>query len=125
MSFQIADLLLMVGRVLLGGLFVLGGVHHFFQLDFLTKMMTARGVPLAKLTLIVGSVFQAIAGLLLMLGLYVAPAALGLVVFTVIASVMFLNYWDMQGEPREAMKNVWKSNIAIIGGLFVAAAQAM
>lgn len=125
MPFDIADLLLTVGRILLGGLFVLGGVHHFFQLEFLTKMMTARGVPLARLTLIVGSVFQAVAGLLLILGFYVAPAALGLAVFTVIASIMFLNFWDMQGEAREAMKNVWKSNIAIIGGLFVAAAQAM
>ena len=47
MPFEIADIVMIAGRVLLGGLFVLGGVQHFFQLEFLTKMMTARGVPLA------------------------------------------------------------------------------
>jgi putative oxidoreductase len=125
MQIELADGLLVVGRLLLGGLFVAGGVHHFFLVPVLTGMIEKRGVPFPKLVLLAGSLFQIVCGALLMLGLYVVPAALGLVVFTVAASVMLLNFWDMQGEHRETAKNTWKSNVAIVGGLLVAAAQAI
>jgi putative oxidoreductase len=119
-----SEILLIVGRVLLGGLFVVGGTHHFFSLPGITAAMTARGVPAARLVLIVGSVFQIVAGLLLMLGLCVAWASLGLVLFTLIASVMLLNFWDQQGAAREAARTGFQTNLAIIGGLLIAAAQA-
>lgn len=49
MDSEISYLLLAVGRVLLGGLFVAGGVHHFFDLPAVTGMMKARGVPEPRL----------------------------------------------------------------------------
>jgi putative oxidoreductase len=125
MDVEIGRVLLIVGRLLLGGLFVYGGVHHLFTIPAITEAMIARGVPAARLVLLAGSAFQFIAGLLLMIGVFVAPAALGLVVFTVAASIMLLNFWDMEGPAREAAKNVWQSNLAIIGGLLIAAAHAI
>jgi len=119
-----SQILLIVGRVLLGGLFVYGGAHHFFTMPAITSAMEARGVPAARLVLIGGSVFQIVAGLLLMLGMYAGWAALGLVLFTLIASIMFLNFWDAEGPAREASRQGFQTNIAIIGGLLIAAAQA-
>jgi uncharacterized membrane protein YphA (DoxX/SURF4 family) len=43
---------------LLGGLFVFGGVEHFFILPLLTGIMAARGVPAARAVLIFGSLWQ-------------------------------------------------------------------
>ena len=114
-----------VGRLLLGGLFVVGGVHHFFGLSGLTQFMSARGVPAAKLVLIVGSVFQAVAGLALIVGLHAFWAAIGLVAFTLIASAIFLNFWSHQGEARANAIKGWQSNLAIVGGLLIAAAHAL
>jgi putative oxidoreductase len=121
----IDQILLAAGRLLLGGLFVFGGVHHLFTMPAILEAMTARGVPAPRLVLLAGSAFQFVAGLLLVLGIWVAPAALGLVVFTIAASVMLLNFWDLEGPAREAARNVWQSNLAIIGGLLIAAAQAI
>jgi putative oxidoreductase len=121
---EIAPLLLAVGRVLLGGLFVYGGVHHFFLIKPVSEMIAARGVPCPRFVLIAGSVFQAVAGAALMLGLFVPVAAAGLVLFTLAASVMLLNFWDMEGQARDNTLNVWMSNIAIVGGLLIAAATA-
>lgn len=121
----LAFTMLVVGRLLLGGLFVAGGIHHFFVIVPITDAIEARGVPFAKWVLIAGSLFQIAAGLLLMLGLCVVPAAFGLIIFTLAASVMLLNFWDMQETARDSAINSWKSNIAIIGGLLVAAASAM
>lgn len=121
----LAFTMLVVGRLLLGGLFVAGGIHHFFVIVPITDAIEARGVPFAKSVLIAGSLFQIAAGLLLMLGLCVVPAAFGLIIFTLAASVMLLNFWDMQETARDSAINSWKSNMAIIGGLLVAAASAM
>ena len=115
--------LLIAGRVLLGGVFVVAGTHHFFILPGVTAAMKARGVPAARLVLITGSVFQIVAGLLLVLGAYTMWASLGLVLFTVIASIMLLNFWDMEGAARESAWNGFQANMAIIGGLLIAAAQ--
>jgi len=125
MDVEIGRVLLVVGRLLLGGLFVFGGVHHLFIIPAIMEAMIARGVPAARLVLLAGSAFQFVAGLLLMIGVFVAPAALGLVVFTLAASIMLLNFWDMEGPAREAARNVWQSNLAIIGGLLIAAAHAI
>lgn len=120
-----ATSLTVLGRLLLGGLYVVGGVQHFFILPGLSGALAARGVPMARLSLIAASAFQILAGLLLMLGLWVAPAAIGLVVFTVIASYLMLNFWDLEGPARDGAKKAVQANLAIIGGLLIAAAQAL
>lgn len=120
-----AFMMLVVGRLLLGGLYVAGGIHHFFVIVPLTDAIEARGIPFAKGVLLSGSLFQIVAGLLLMLGLFVTAAAFGLIAFTLAATVMLLNFWDMQGTARDNAINTWKTNMAIIGGLLIAAAGGM
>jgi putative oxidoreductase len=90
MQVQPQEILLVVGRLLLGGLFVGGGIRHFFLIPVVSQAMAERGVPAPKIVLILGTVFQIVAGLLVMLGILVPVAALGLVIFTVAASVMLL-----------------------------------
>lgn len=116
---------IVLGRFLLGGLFVLGGIKHFFALDPITGALRARGVPAPRFVLIAGSLFQIVAGAALMAGGLVTWAALGLVVFTILASLMLVNFWSLEkGPPRENLQNIFFSNLAIIGGLLVAAGTA-
>jgi len=122
---DLAPALMVVGRVLLGVLFVAGGIRHLTIFAEIGQVMQKRGVPFPRLILGAGTAFQIAAGALLMLGILVVPAVLGLTIFTIAASVMMLNFWDMEGEPRAAAFNNWLSNIGIIGGLFVAAAQSL
>jgi putative oxidoreductase len=114
--------LLVLGRFLLGGLFVYGGVHHFFIMSPLTSAISARGIPAPRLVLIAGSVFQIIFGALFILGIYVAASAFCLIAFTIVASIMLLNFWDMEGQMRQVAKTAWQTNLAIIGGLLIATA---
>lgn len=116
--------LLIIGRILLGGLFVTAGLQHFFDFDLLTRQLAARGIPVPQLVLVIGTAFQILAGLGLMFGFYVLFSSLGLVAFTLVASVMLLNFWDLKGEPRKTARQIWQTNIAIIGGLLISAAYA-
>lgn len=120
-----AHALLVVGRLLLGGLFVYAGIRHLFLISVLTQVIAARGAPFPRLVLLAGSSFQFVGGVLLMVGLWVPAAAFGLVVFTIAASFLLLNFWDMEDPARQNTINVWLSNMAIIGGLLVTASQAL
>jgi putative oxidoreductase len=126
MDLTLHNALVGIGQLLLGSLFVYGGINHFFIAPKIVPMIAARGVPFPNLALYAGSIFQTICGACLMLGIAIAPAAFGLVAFTIAASVMLVNFWDMPpGETREMLKGVFASNAAIVGGLLLAAAQAM
>ncbi len=82
-------------------------------------------MPLPRFVLAAGTAFQIAAGTLLILGICVVPAALGLIVFTVAATVMMLNFWDMEGGTRGWAINNWLSNVGIVGGLLLVAAQGL
>jgi putative oxidoreductase len=116
------ELLLVIGRLLLGGIFVFAGIRHLFIIPMVSQVMAQRGVPAPRLVLVSGTVFQVAGGLLLILGLVVPIAALGLVIFTIAASVMLLNFWSLEGAAREGALNGWLSNLGVIGGLLIAAA---
>ncbi len=127
MHVTFAHFLITVGQLLLGSLFVWAGLNHFGPGGAkVAAMLSARGVPMPREALYAASVFELICGACLMLGVAVAPAALGLALFTIVASVVLVNFWDQpEGELREALKGVFASNAAIVGGLLIAAAEAM
>ena len=108
--------LIVVGRLLLGGLFVLGGITHFFVLRLMTRQLSERGVPLPGPMLIAGSVFQVFAGLTVMAGWAVPLAAGSLIAFTVVSSCMMMNFWDTSGEKRLSAIDGWTSNLGVVGG---------
>jgi putative oxidoreductase len=91
----------------------------------LTLAVAARGVPRPRAMLLAGTGFQIVAGLALALGFFVTWAALGLILFTVVASLLLVNFWDKDGEERIALTNAFQTNIGLIGGLMLVAAQGL
>ena len=116
------EILPIIGRLLLGLLFVVGGFKHFGELAPLTEAVRERGVPFPRTSLVAASIFQIVAGAMLMLGVLVPWAVLGLILFTLVSSVVMLDFWNKAAEARDSLINVWMSNLAIIGGLLIAAA---
>jgi putative oxidoreductase len=111
----------MLARILLGSLFVIGGLHHLPIFGALSGQLAQRGVPLPRLALGLSTAWQIVLGVLLMVGLWVPWAALGLIVFTVVASLLLLNFWSMQGHARAEAQNQFLTNVAVVGGLLYAA----
>jgi putative oxidoreductase len=116
------DAFWIVGRALLAAPFVVGGIGHFFHFSTLAQVMGRRGVPAARFVLVCGSVLQIAAGTALIFGFHPPYAIAALIVFTLTASLMFLNFWSMEGAERTNAINAWWANIGIMGGLLVVAA---
>ena len=125
MPVDISDVLWIVGRALLGFHFARAGIHHFTAIEPLTQTMAARGVPAARVALLTGSFFQTLCGVALILGFWPGWAALGLTLFTIVASFIFLDFWNKEGDARTSAVGTWKTNLALIGGFLVAAAHSL
>lgn len=119
------ELLIAFGRVLIGGLFVVGGIRHFFILPAVAAQVAERGVPRPREALIAGSIFETLAGLMVIFGVYVGWAALGLAAFTLAASWIMLDFWNKEGFAREGAINGWIANAGVLGGLLIVAAQGL
>ncbi|RWC75022.1 MAG: DoxX family protein [Mesorhizobium sp.] len=125
---MLADLpstLLFLGRLLAGGAFVFAGLRNIQNAAFLTGLMAARGVPQARLALWAGIVLQVIAGALVISGLWTVIACAALVLFLVVATPMFHNFWDHQGPDRASRINGFIGNVALGGGFLTLIAQSV
>ncbi|CAN7515759.1 DoxX family protein [Mesorhizobium sp. LjNodule214] len=120
-SFQ--NEILVAARLLFGSAFVFAGLRNVVNAAFLTQLMTARGVPQAGLALWLGIALQIVAGGLIVAGIWTALAAAGLILFLIVATIMFDNFWDHQGPERAARINGFIANVALTGGFLSLMAQ--
>lgn len=117
------DILICVGRTCLGSLFAVGGFRHFFILPEMREFLASRRVPVPMFSLLVATSLQVLAGIALTAGVFVLVSAVWLILFTLMASVVALDFWNFRGEARMAALQAWQANIAVIGGLFLIVAQ--
>ncbi|TGQ55662.1 DoxX family protein [Mesorhizobium sp. M1C.F.Ca.ET.193.01.1.1] len=115
--------ILVVARLLLGGAFVFAGLRNIQNRKLVASLMAARGVPQAALALWLGIVLQVVAGALVIAGLWTALAAAALIVFLIVATPMFHNFWDHQGPDRASCINGVVGNVAVAGGFLALVAQ--
>jgi putative oxidoreductase len=115
--------ILFAARLLVGGAFVFAGLRNIQNADFLTQLMTTRGVPQARLTLWLGIVLQIVAGGLVIAGIWTDFAVGCLILFLLVATPMFDNFWDHQGPERAARINGFVANVALTGGFLALMAQ--
>jgi putative oxidoreductase len=113
-SFQ--NEILFAARLLLGGAFVFAGLRNIQNRPLVASLMASRGVPQAKLALWLGIVLQVVAGALVIAGISIAPAAAALILFLIVATPMFHNFWNHQGPDRASRINGVVSNVALGGG---------
>lgn len=114
-----SDLAIVLGHLLLGGLFVFAGFDHFLRFEAVSGMLAQRGWTRPGPMLAVASVFQVV-GLGLALGVLRPWAALGLAAFTIAASLTLLDFWRFRGPQREGMRSGFLVNVGLLGGLILA-----
>lgn len=110
-----------LGTLLLGGVFAWSGIDHFLRFTAVKGMLAARGWPAPGALLALASTFEIAAGLCLVAGIGRPLAALGLAGFTLVATVLLLDFWRFDGPASEAMRAGFVVNFAVVGGLLLAA----
>jgi len=89
MSTTTTNSLLLVGRVLLSGMFILSGFQKFGDPAGTAGMITGAGIPAATLLTYLVAVFEVVGGLAVLTGFQTRAAAVLLALFSAFTALVF------------------------------------
>lgn len=116
------DALVLVGRILLALMFVMAGFSKIGNFAGTAGYIASKGLPFSELVAAGTIALEVGGGLALVLGWRTRWAALALAVFTVLAAVIFHNYWTLPAEQQMQQYQSFMKNVSIAGGMLVLAA---
>ena len=110
-----SDIVLLIGRILLGWIFVRSGYGKLFNVEAVANSFPLRGLP-AFLAYIAVPV-EFFGGLALMFGLATRYVVLVMVIFMLVATFSSHRYWAVEpAQVANQSSHFWK-NVTIKGGL--------
>ncbi len=112
----------LVGRLLLAFLFLPAGISKISNFAGTVGYITSGGMPLPEVAAAVAIAVEILGGLALIFGFGTRYAALVLAVFTLVATVVFHNFWTMPADKAYLQQLMFYKNFAVIGGLLTLAA---
>lgn len=112
--------LFILGRLLMGGYFVLSGFSHFKNHTMLTGYAASKGVPMSSYAVWLTGAMLVLGGLGIVFWLYVPIAILLLVVFLLVVSFMMHKFWMITDQMSRMSEEVnFKKNMALLGALLI------
>lgn len=122
MRTEFMDAAFLLGRFFLGAHFFISGIRNLQMLPVWIQRMEYRGLPQARLALTVGFLVQILGGASVAFNIWPALGGAALIVFTIVATVLWHNFWNFAGEERRVHINFNLTNMALIGGLLMVVA---
>ena len=109
----------LIGRILMGILFVLAGVGKFNTLAGTVSYIASVGLPMPEVLTYLTILVEVGCGLMLIVGWRIGNAAALLISFTALASWFFHNpsTWTLPAPTGTVQQIMFMKNLALIGGL--------
>jgi putative oxidoreductase len=114
-----SDLLALVGRVLLGLIFVISGWGKLTGFAGAAGYIAGKGLPMPELLAGLAVAIELGGGLALVVGFKARWAALAIAVFLVVISPIFHNFWDAPAAQAMNQQIHFMKNVAILGGMLM------
>jgi putative oxidoreductase len=113
--------MLLIGRVLLGALFLVAGIRKIMFYSGSVAYFTKLGFPAPEVMGVLAILIEVGGGALLILGWQTRRISWLLVLFTVVATAMAHRFWEFDAPQYANQMNHFLKNAAIIGGLLYVA----
>jgi putative oxidoreductase len=111
--------LVLIARLLLALMFILAGLSKFGGLEGTAGYIASKGLPMPQLLAFATAALEVVGGLALAIGFHARWAALALALFTLLASLLFHNFWAMAEAQAGMQQLMFMKNLAIAGGLLL------
>jgi putative oxidoreductase len=110
----------LVGRILIGGFFLIAGINHFAHLNMMAGYAKMKGTPAPTLAVGGSGILLLLGGASLLLGFHHTIGVALLVIFLLPTTFMIHNFWAIQ-DPQARMNEIahFQKNIAILGLLLM------
>jgi putative oxidoreductase len=113
---SVSDVLLLVGRVLIGWIFLTSGFAKLGNIAGTTGYFANMGLSPPGFFAWFGGGFEFLIGALLILGLATRYAAIGTIVWVAVATWIAHRYWNYPAAQQAGQMINFTKNLAIIGG---------
>jgi uncharacterized membrane protein YphA (DoxX/SURF4 family) len=106
----------LVGRILLGGFYLMNALNHFTQAGNMSQEVASKGVPFPMLAVLGTGLLLLLAGLSILLGIYPRIGVLLLVIFFLPVTFMMHNFWS-ETDPMMRLNQMvhFMKNLALLG----------
>jgi len=110
------DIVALVGRVVMSWIFLSSGFTKLNDVAAFSTTLAKRGVPVPSLMGWLGAIVEFGGGVLILLGIRLRYAAILMILFVIVATLISHRYWEYPVDQLVAQRtNFWK-NVTIIGG---------
>lgn len=122
MNTTMTDGLALVGRVLLAWLFLVSGVDKLGAFAGTAGYIASTGLPMPEVLAVATIALEIGGGLLLAIGFKARWAAAAFAAFTLVATLLFHNYWAAPEAQQFMQRLMFLKNLSIVGGLLMVVA---
>lgn len=109
----------LIGRILICIIFLLSGITKLTMWTGMVGLLAAKHFPIPSLMLAGAVIVEILGGLCLLFGFKARIAAFIMFLYLIPATLVFHNFWTMQGAARMDNEMNFLKNLAIMGGLLM------
>ena len=109
----------LVGRVLLAVLFIISGFGKIGGFEGTAGYIASKGLPMPQVVAAGTIALELGGGILLAIGYKARWAALAIAVFTLLAAVIFHNFWAVEAAQKMTQQINFLKNLSIAGGMLM------
>lgn len=114
------DILVLIGRLLFGGVFVYNGINHFSNRAAMTGYCAYKGVPMPSVSVVVSGLWLLIGGFSIMLGFRPEVGLILVALFLAGVTPVMHNFWAAtDANTRLADTINFQKNAALLGAALV------
>ena len=105
-----------LGRLLIAGIFLMSAVGNKIpNFSGVTQYMAGEGVPMPTLMLVGAIAFLIVGSLSVISGYYTRIGASLLLIFLMLATYFFHEFWTFEGEARQQQMIQFMKNLSLMG----------
>ncbi|HET6198875.1 MAG TPA: DoxX family protein [Candidatus Acidoferrales bacterium] len=112
----IFPILFLIGRIIVGGFFLMSGFNHFAKLNMMAGYAKSKGMPAPEVAVGGSGVLLVLGGASMLLGYHPTIGAILLVVFLLAASFGIHNFWTVKDPQAKMAEQInFLKDIALLG----------
>ena len=115
----LGGVLVLVGRLLFGGLLAFQGLNHFMNVDEMAGYAEGKGVPAPRFGVVASGVMLLLGGLGILLGVYPVVAAGMLAVFFILVTPVMHDFWAVPEDQQQDEMVDFIKNVELLGASLV------
>lgn len=108
-----------IGRVLLGGYFLMNAYNHLFKTKDLIAYVESKKIPMPKQAIIASGLLLIFGGYSILTGVRVTAGIAALVLFLVPVTFTMHTFWKETGEVRAIEMLHFTKNLALLGAVLM------